>query len=883
VKEVARTVTFLFTDIESSTALWDGEPLAMSEALKIHDNVLRAAIAGQHGSVFSTAGDGVAAVFESAPEAVGAAIDAQRALAAAAWPTTVPLRIRMGVHTGVAEEREGDYLGPSVNRAARVMGLARGGQILVSLPARKALGDADLDFVDGGEYRLKGFAEPERIFALSMPGLDDEPPSGLARRVRPPYPLIRLIGRDAEVEAVAGAIDAGRLVTVTGLGGVGKTTLAVAVTERIARSFSEGEFWIELAGVGEEADATAAIAAVLGIVPRLDVPLVHQLADAVSDRRMLIVLDNCEHVAPAVRTVVTTLLERCPRVRVLATSRERLGVVGERIQVLEPLAADDRDSPAVALLVERLGDRGDLGPGDVDVLVEIARRVDGLPLALELAAARCRSLGPADVVARLDQLSLLADRSRRDERHQTLEAVLGWSFHLLDKQERRVLAAVSVFAGAFTLAAAEHVASVEDLDPDRVDDAIASLVDKSLIRRHRDHFRLLETTRQFSARQLQQSGIELLVHQAHTRYVLDRAQEMHAGLRGPDEADWVATLDAEWPDVRAVVRRAFDDDPDTVTTLVRLYAFEAFWRRPEAFTWISAAVERYGDRPDPHRHELLGAGAMVAWTQLDVPRSIELAELALVADPGPGASLDCLPEAGAAGAYIYAGRTDDSVAVMERGSAASVPGRVTWGAAQLACSLALSRYLSGSDAMTEAAMHAVQVSSFIANPTLLAYASAVRALTLVATDTEQAVARLEDARRTAERVHNGWLLDAVILSGLANARVAAGRLDDALATYLEEADRTLATGWTIHAWYPMWSAVTTLFQLGRHDEAALVLGGCRASTALPFAHQTLPPEFEALTSDQGEPHLHALHGLGATLSLPELIRIARGAQDVPNI
>ena len=170
VKEVADAVTFLFTDIESSTALWDGEPLAMSEALKIHDDVLRAAIAGQRGSVFSTAGDGVGAVFGSAPEAVGAALDAQRAFAAVAWPTTVPLRVRMGVHTGAAEERDGDYLGPTVNRAARVMGLARGGQILVSLSSRKALYDDALEFVDGGEYRLKGFAEPERIFALSMPG-----------------------------------------------------------------------------------------------------------------------------------------------------------------------------------------------------------------------------------------------------------------------------------------------------------------------------------------------------------------------------------------------------------------------------------------------------------------------------------------------------------------------------------------------------------------------------------------------------------------------------------------------------------------------------------------------------------------------------------------
>jgi class 3 adenylate cyclase len=226
-------LTFRFTDIESSTALWDAEPLAMSRALRIHDRVLRAAIERQSGSVFSTAGDGVGAVFDSAPAALVAALDAQRSFGAVAWPTTAPLRVRMGVHTGAAEERDGDYLGPTVNRTARVMGLARGAQILVSLSSKHALGDAGVEFVDGGEFRLKGFAEPERIFAVSVPGLDDEPPSGLARRVRPPRPLTRLVGRDGEVDMIAAAMAASPLVTLTGVGGVGKTRLALAVAERV--------------------------------------------------------------------------------------------------------------------------------------------------------------------------------------------------------------------------------------------------------------------------------------------------------------------------------------------------------------------------------------------------------------------------------------------------------------------------------------------------------------------------------------------------------------------------------------------------------------------------------------------------------------------------
>jgi predicted ATPase/class 3 adenylate cyclase len=876
------TVTFLFTDVESSTALWDGEPAAMSEAIRAHDTLLRAAIDRQHGHVFSTAGDGFGAVFRHAGQALGAALDAQQALAAEVWPTTSPLRVRMGIHTGPAEERDGDYLGPAVNRAARIMGLASGNQILASLSSQQAFGASDVALVDGGEYRLKGFGEPERIFAVSAPGLDDEPPSGLSRRLRPPRPLTRLIGRDSEVEAIADAARASPLVTLTGVGGVGKTRLALAVAERLSRSFSEGEFWIELALIGENDDVTATIAAAFGIVPRVDITLVQQIAEAVSDRRILIALDNCEHVAPAVRAVVTTLLERCPRVGVLATSRERLGVAGERIVAVAALAADDRDSPAVTLLADRIDGGGDGQPVDSAVLVEIAQRVDGLPLALELAAARCRALGPAAVVARLHQLSLLADRSRPDQRHQTLEAVLTWSYDLLEKAERRVLDRVSVFAGMFTLDAAEQVAAVDDLDAAAVDDAVASLVEKSLVERHGGRFRLLETTRQFSARQLQRSGVHLLVRQAHTDFVVNRARVIHAGLHGPDEVEWVAALDAEWPDVRAVVRRALDDDDaETVITLVTLYAIEALWRRPEAFAWTSEAVTRYGDRPGPHRHELLGAAGIVAFTQLDVPRSIELGEAALAADPHTGTTLDFLPEGAAAGAYFFAGRIEDAVVVAERRLAASTGPPDVWSAAQLACSIAIAMYMTGSESAADAAVRAERLATLTANPTLLAYASATRAATLMAVQPDEAMARLDDARRLAERVRNRWLLDALILNHLAHARVAAGLLDDALTAYLDDADRTHATGWTIHAWQPLWSAVTTLFRLGRLDEAVLFLGGCEASRTPPFAYQTLPPELEALTADEGEAHLRALRALGATLSLPELVRIARGDQDVP--
>jgi predicted ATPase len=672
------------------------------------------------------------------------------------------------------------------------------------------------------------------------------------------------------------------LVTLTGVGGVGKTRLALAVTERVSRSFSEGEFWIELADVGEDRDAVAAIAAALGIVPRLDTELVDQIADAVCDRRMLIALDNCEHVVAAIRTAVRTLLERCPRLGVLATSRERLGVPGERVVAVAPLPVDD-PTAAVVLLAERIDDGGSAEATDADALVEIARRVDGLPLALELAAARCRTLGSAEVAARLDELSLLADRARPDFRHQTLEAVLAWSCDLLTDIERRVLERTSIFAGAFSLEAAEQVVRGVDLAPTDVDDAIASLVDKSLVVRPAGRFRLLETTRQFASRRLVQAGDEARVTEAHTRFVVERAPAIWRGLGGRDEARWVAVLDVEWPDVRAAVRRAMDDDDaDTVITLVTLYARELFYRRPEGLAWIAEAVRRYGERPGPHRRELLAAGALVAFTQLDASRAVDLAEQALAADPAPGTAVDLLPEAMAAGAYAFAGRFDEAIEVLERRLVALGDDADLRKQAVLVVAAAAASHMAASDAAPMAAARAVRVTTALGNPTWMAFALNSEAGTLLSVDPRRAVEVVQRARALAESVRNSWMLGSALIT-LGSAMQQAGSLGDALEAYLEGVERTHDSGWRRHAWIGAWSVLTTLVRLGRLEEAALWLGACEASTTSRLPVQRLPPELEAVARGQGDSRLLALRSYGETLSLPELIRIARGEQDVPNI
>ena len=327
--------------------------------------------------------------------------------------------------------------------------------------------------------------------------------------------------------------------------------------------------------------------AALGVRPRLGVALLDQVATALGDRTVLLALDNCEHVVAAVRHVADTLLERCINLRIVATSRERIGVDGEQVVLLGPLATEGPASPAIELLTERIEARGG-ERAETPLLIDIAQRVDGLPLALELVAGRCHSLGAAEVITRLDNESwLLSDHTVPNERHRTIEAVLGWSYELLTEMEQTALQRLSVFASSFTLTAAERVVSIDTDPASMVDEAVGSLVDRSLVERHGDRFRLLETTRQFAARRLAASGRQGAVRARHTDYVVRHVRQIHDGLHGPHEADWVLALDYLWPDIRVVIGRALaDDDADTLIDLVVHLALEAFYRRPEALAWI---------------------------------------------------------------------------------------------------------------------------------------------------------------------------------------------------------------------------------------------------------------------------------------------------------
>jgi predicted ATPase/class 3 adenylate cyclase len=573
------TVTFLFTDLEVSTRLWEEYPEAMKRALARHDAMLRAAVDGHHGRVVKARGDGVHAVFAAGRDALGAAVAAQRALCLEPWGETGPLQVRMGVHTGEADQREGDYFGTAVNRAARLMAAAHGGQVVVSQATEAIVRDAlpaDVGLVDLGVQGLRDLARPERIFQVTAPGL----PAGFARLrsldVLPgnlPRQVTTFVGREREIETLVGLVRDRPVVTLTGVGGVGKTRLAVQVAAEVVADFPDGAWMCELAPVGDPGAVWESLAASLGVQPFPGRALDEAVLEYLGPKRVLLVLDNCEHLLDAVARVVDAVAQRCPRVAVLATSREGLALAGEQIVAVPSLglpAGDaDRDTlvraDAVRLFCDRAHDaKHDFALTDhnAGAVAQLCRRLDGIPLAIELAAARVRSLSPEDLVARLDQRFKLLTRGSRAalERHQTLRNTIDWSYDLLDPKERHALDRLSVFAGGCDLTAAEAIVSGADLDVLDTADVLGQLVDKSLVDVDVDvdddaggRYRLVETIRQYARERLEAGGDAPAVRRRHADHYVAVAETAGPHLRNRDQLTWAPTVARDTDNFRAAL------------------------------------------------------------------------------------------------------------------------------------------------------------------------------------------------------------------------------------------------------------------------------------------------------------------------------------------
>jgi predicted ATPase/class 3 adenylate cyclase len=680
------TVTFLFTDLEGSTRLWDEHPDTMRDALARHDAILRDAVESQHGAIVKSTGDGIHAVFASAHDAVGAAVTAQRALGTESWSVPSPIKVRMGLHTGEAEHRDGDYYGTATNRAARIMSVAHGGQVLVTLSTEELLSDSLPDGVtlrDLGEHRLRDLSRPDRVFQISASGLREDFPPIRSLDAYPgnlPVQLTSFVGRHQELVALGKLLREARLVTITGTGGVGKTRLSVQLAAEVLQRFPDGAWLCELAAASDDEAMAQVVAAALGALAGADADIDERIVEYLRNKQALVVLDNCEHLLGAVARLADAILRRCPGVCLVATSREGLGIEGERVWPLRSLPLPDtsrsgmeaEESDALRLFAERAAAASpdfELDATTVTAVADICRRLDGIPLAIELAAARAVSMSPSQISTRLDERFRLLTGGRRTavERHQTLRAAVDWSFSLLDERTQTVFNRLGVFAGSFDDEAAEAVATGDGIEEWDVVDALGELVAKSMVLAERDgsstRYQLLETMRAYARERLEESGEADAWRRRHAAHYAAFADLASPALRGPDELAWRTRLSQELDNLRAAVTWGLDaeadDDAELGLRIIAALGWEAVLDRATGVgAWARRAVERAQRSPAETRAAVLGAAALdFAFSgDQDAARPLALAVLERGEPPNcpsPGAALAALSIADA-----YSGDAD---------------------------------------------------------------------------------------------------------------------------------------------------------------------------------------------------------------------------------
>ena len=594
------TVTLMFTDIEGSTRLWESDREAMAYALHRHDTLVREAIEAAGGLVFKTVGDGFCAAFASAESAIEAATSAQRALSAQDWKLPVPIRVRMALHSGNCEERDGDYFGPVVNRAARLVGIAHGGQILLS-EATAALVRAELieSIRDLGLHRLKDLAEPQHIFQLEVDDTPREfPPLASLNLANLPVQSSSLVGRVDELREVLALLHSNRLLTLTGAGGSGKTKLALQAAAEIVEEFPDGVWFVPLSAIRDAALLESAISHALGTRS--------ELTDFLKFKRILLLLDNVEQLLPTAATIVAELLN-APGVKVLATSRERLNVTGEQQYPVPALSVND----AVALFAERARQ---VKPAFVpdDLVPLIVERLDGLPLAVELAAAQTRVLATDNLLERLDRRLPVLTGGPRDapERQRALSATIAWSYELLSEADKRLFERLAVFRGSFSFESAEHVCGANI-------DTLASLVDKSLLHETREgRFFFLGTIHEYALDQLDTTGGREQLERRRAEYFLSFCE---GGDTASNQLEWLRSLEPDYPNLRETLAWSMTSGDPSIAlrltaTLGRFWATRGYLR--DGRRWFTNAL--FACRADtPVRANALSGAALLAALQGD--------------------------------------------------------------------------------------------------------------------------------------------------------------------------------------------------------------------------------------------------------------------------
>ena len=653
------TITFMFTDVEGSTRLWEQHPDAMRLAMVQHDELVEQCVASNSGVVVRPRGEGDSrfAVFERTPDALVAARDIQEEIFRATWPTPTPLRVRLALHTGEADLRAGDYYGTVVNRCARLRSLAYGGQTLVSeaafgltrdqMPARAGVRDL-------GEHRLKDLERAEHVYQLIIAGLPSDFPQLRSVDMLPnnlPVQLTNFVGREQEMAEVKRLLTTTHLLTLTGSGGTGKTRLTLQAAADLLDSFADGVWFVDLAPLSDPDLVTQSVASILGVREEPGRALITTLSDYVRTKTLLLILDNCEHLVEACAHLAESLLRAGRGLRILATSREALGIAGEVAWPVPSLTVPGAhfstieqlgQSEAVRLFLDRalaVQPHFKLSSVNANSVAQLCTRLDGIPLALELAAARLRALSVEQLASRLDdRFRLLTGGSRTAlPRQQTLRALIDWSYGLLSEPERVLFCRLAVFMGGWRLEAAEAVCGDDDrsLSPlgkggiRRVDvvDLLTRLVDKSLVLAQPDdldmRYRMLETIRQYAREKLVESNEIERLRDAHLAYFSDSGQEGRAKMFTRERAAWFNKLDAEYDNLRAALTWALDRDTERALRIVA--GLPQYWGArgysTEGRNWAEQALARdaaeAASRPevDKNRHAFR-ADALVALSQV---------------------------------------------------------------------------------------------------------------------------------------------------------------------------------------------------------------------------------------------------------------------------
>lgn len=669
------TITFLFSDIEGSTKKWDKQPDAMRVALAAHDRILREIFEASSGYVFKTIGDAFCVAFDTPQSALAGALESQRALREADWGEIGELRVRMALHTGAAEHRDGDYFGQSLNRVARILATAHGGQVLLSLPTQELVRDhlpSGVQLRHLGEHRLRDLARPEHLYQLVAPNLLSE--FGSLRSLESvannlPVQLSNFIGREREMAEVKRVLGSTRLLTLTGMGGTGKTRLSLQVAADVLDNYPDGVWLVEFATIDDPSLVLETVAAALDLRQEADRPLMNTLTSYLRDRNVLLIFDNCEHVVAACARLAESLLRTCPKLHILASSREPMSIAGETAWPVPPLSLPEhwREITASPDAIERLGeyeavrlfiDRATLARpafqltnDNIHLVAQICWRLDGIALAIELAAARIRVLTLQQIVERLDDRFHLLTTGNRNAvpRQQTLRSLIDWSHDLLSDPERRLFRRLAVFARGRTLEAIEGVCSGDGVETFEIIDLLTQLVDKSLVYvekspEHGARYFMLESIWDYANEKLIDAGEAETYRIRHLDFYLRITEDAIPKVIGPEQREWLRRLEPEEFNVRYALDAAAELPGQLTKGLRLLIATQRFVEVRGLFKEARDIFENLLKHPDAAprdsvRAHALAAAGRLAWVADDCPASSRYHEEALaifreLGDPG---------------------------------------------------------------------------------------------------------------------------------------------------------------------------------------------------------------------------------------------------------